>query len=203
MRVMRRLFFFLRSKLRQIRTFFYCCLIGVKYDSSWTFYGRPYMLRPSIFHTNRNTIQIGKNFIATSQFPKNSIGVFQPVLLNARHPNSLIVIGNNVGMSGCTVKAMSSVTIGNNVLVGSGVLISDNDSHPLLASERHDNTKIAVKPIVIEDDVFIGARAIILKGVTIGKGAVVGAGAVVSADVEPYTIVAGNPAKKIKDILQK
>lgn len=52
----------------------------------------------------------------------------------------------------------------------------------------------------IEDDCWIGAGAIILNGVTIGKGSVVGAGAVVTKDVAPYTIVAGNPARKIKDI---
>lgn len=53
-------------------------------------------------------------------------------------------------------------------------------------------------PVIIEDDVWIGANAIILRGVTIHNGAVVGAGAVVAKDVEPYSIVAGNPAKEIK-----
>ena len=53
-------------------------------------------------------------------------------------------------------------------------------------------------PIIIEDDVWIGANAIILSGVTIGEGAIIGAGSVVTKNVEPYTIFAGNPAKKIK-----
>ena len=55
-----------------------------------------------------------------------------------------------------------------------------------------------VDPIVIEDDVWIGARVIILKGVTIGKGSIIGAGSVVTKDVEPYSIVGGNPAKLIR-----
>ncbi len=54
--------------------------------------------------------------------------------------------------------------------------------------------------VIIEDDCWIGAGAIILNGITIGKGSVVGAGSVVTKDVPPYTIVAGNPARKIKDI---
>ena len=53
-------------------------------------------------------------------------------------------------------------------------------------------------PIIFEDDVWIGANAIILSGVTIGEGAIIGAGSVVTKNVEPYTIFAGNPAKKIK-----
>jgi len=54
------------------------------------------------------------------------------------------------------------------------------------------------KPVVIEDDVWIAARSIILPGVTIGKGAVIAAGAVVTKDVPPYTVVGGVPARKIK-----
>ena len=60
------------------------------------------------------------------------------------------------------------------------------------------NNKEFDKDIVVEDDVWIGTRAIILKGVTIHKGAIVGAGAVVTKDVPPYSIVAGNPAKIVK-----
>ena len=54
--------------------------------------------------------------------------------------------------------------------------------------------------VKIEDDCWIGAGAIILNGITIGKGSVVGAGAVVTKDIEPYTIVGGNPARKIRDL---
>ena len=57
-------------------------------------------------------------------------------------------------------------------------------------------------PVVIEDDVIIGANAVVLEGVRVGKGAIVGAGAVVTKDVAPYTVVVGMPAKKIKDVAQ-
>ena len=87
-------------------------------------------------------------------------------------------------------------------MIGSGCLITDTDSHPLhwkdRLEERNELTKQA--PITIEDDAFIGARSIILKGVTIGKGAVVGAGSVVSKDVPPFAVVCGNPAKIVKTL---
>ncbi|HBE74140.1 MAG TPA: hypothetical protein DDW31_08695 [candidate division Zixibacteria bacterium] len=58
-------------------------------------------------------------------------------------------------------------------------------------------------PVAVGDDVWIGARAIILKGVTVGQGSIVAAGSVVARDVAPYTVVAGNPAVKVKDIQRK
>lgn len=184
-----------------IFTYFYCVLNGIKFNSTWKFIGRPYILKPPFYYnSSKEILVIGQNFTAISKFSKNSIGVFQPVLLNISHPGSSILIGNNVGISGSTIKAASHVSIGNNVLIGSGCLISDSDSHPLILEDRYDHSKLISKPIIIEDDVFIGARAIILKGVTIGKGAVVGAGSVVSKDVPPFTVVAGNPAKVVKII---
>ena len=107
-----------------------------------------------------------------------------------------------MGISGSTLNASTSITIGNNVLIGSGCLITDTDSHPLNWQERKEqqNDKTACAPIVIEDDVFIGARSIVLKGVTIGKGAVIGAGSVVSRDVPDFSVVCGNPAKVVKTL---
>ena len=61
----------------------------------------------------------------------------------------------------------------------------------------------SAQPVVIEDDVLIGANAVILEGIRVGKGAVVAAGSIVVNDVAPYTVVAGVPAKKIKDIDEK
>jgi acetyltransferase-like isoleucine patch superfamily enzyme len=80
-------------------------------------------------------------------------------------------------------------------------MIADYDGHPLSPEHRHEPPAPEdIRPVVIEDGVWIAARAIILKGVTIGRGSVVGAGAVVTADVPPRTVVAGNPAKVIKNI---
>ncbi|CAM5524654.1 2,3,4,5-tetrahydropyridine-2,6-dicarboxylate N-acetyltransferase [Bacillus safensis FO-36b] [Bacillus safensis subsp. safensis] len=68
---------------------------------------------------------------------------------------------------------------------------------------RCDCKPPSAKPVVVEDDVVIGANAVVLEGVTIGKGAVVAAGAIVVNDVEPYTVVAGTPPRKSKTLIRK
>lgn len=88
--------------------------------------------------------------------------------------------------------------IGNNVLIGSGCVICDSDAHPIHPSERQNHELTKSSPIIIGNDVFIGARSIILKGVTIGEGAVIGAGSVVTKDVPSMCVYAGNPAILIK-----
>ncbi|WP_306796866.1 acyltransferase [Rhodopirellula halodulae] len=127
------------------------------------------------------------------------MGVFQKVTIKAFRSAEL-KIGDRVGMSGVSISCSLSIEIGNDVLLGSGAVITDSDAHPLHFEERADASKIARARVVIEDGAFIGARAIVLKGVRIGRGAVVGAGAVVSRDVPAMSVVAGNPAKVVKVI---
>jgi len=99
---------------------------------------------------------------------------------------------------GCTILDGCKVSIGSRVLFGPNVQIYAA-SHPLDGHVRQGtNGPEFAKPITIGDDVWVGGAAIILPGVTVGSNAVVGAGSVVTKDVEPYTVVAGNPAKVIK-----
>lgn len=108
------------------------------------------------------------------------------------------MIGDDCGMTGAVLVADQSIVIGHRVLVGANAVISDTDFHPLSPLERRQDISAgASSPITIEDDVFIGMRALILKGVTVGRGAVVGAGSVVTKDVPRGSIVAGNPAKVV------
>lgn len=112
------------------------------------------------------------------------------------------------------VWSAASVVIGDRVLISHDVNIIDSLTHPLNPRERHEqfrsivqighptNVNLDEKPIVIEDDVWIGAGAIILRGVTIGRGGIVGAGAVVSADVPSFAIVAGNPARVVRELTE-
>jgi len=106
-----------------------------------------------------------------------------------------------------------SIEIGDRVLIGHDVNIFDHNTHPIDPLERHEHFKqiittgfpqkidnLCESPIKIEDDVWIGAKSIILQGVTIGEGAIIGAGSVVTKDIEPYTIVAGSSAKFIKNV---
>lgn len=82
-------------------------------------------------------------------------------------------------------------TVGKNCHIGAGAVLAGVIEPP------------SAKPVIVEDDVLIGANAVILEGVTVGKGAVVAAGAVVTDDVPPYTVVAGVPAKVLKTIDEK
>ena len=103
-----------------------------------------------------------------------------------------------------------SVKIGNRVLISHNVDIYDTNTHSISAKKRHqhyiniissgqpsDLEDVIELPIIIEDDSWIGSNVTIMKGVTIGRGAIVNAGSVVLKNVEPYSIVAGNPSKVI------
>lgn len=111
-------------------------------------------------------------------------------------------IGSNVQINDfCHIASVEKVSIGDNVLIAGGVYISDHDHgdfEDVLAGGDPSERKLVSKPVIIEDNVWIGERVVILKGVKVGRGAVVGAGAVVTKDVPPFTVVCGNPAKVIK-----
>lgn len=165
------------------------------WKSSWRFFGTP------LIHRHRRAkILIGENVLMCSDPKHNSLGVFQKVIVKAIRAKAELIIGSNVGMSGASISCSQRIHIGNGTLIGSGAIITDSDAHSIHAEFRNDPNYIITAPVFIGENVFIGARAIILKGVTIGNGAVIGAGAVVTKNVDPLTIVAGNPAKVISQI---
>ena len=173
----------------------YFSKFNIRYSASWTFHGKPLIKCPE-----DATLKIGKNLVAVSDMHFNSIGVFQPVIICVGS-EATIEIGDDVGMSGCSITAREKVIIGNRVLIGSGALVFDNDAHPICPTNRRYNNKgIMSKPIILHDDTFIGARAIIMKGVEVGEGSIVAAGSVVVKSVPPFTIVGGNPARVIKEL---
>ena len=119
-----------------------------------------------------------------------------PVELGAM-PGGVLEIGDRTYInSGASLCAQESVKIGARCAIGNQVLVMDTDFHSI---EDHTLPGIA-RPVVIEDEVWLSARVIVLKGVTIGRGAVVAAGAVVTKDVPPYTLVGGVPAKFIRTL---
>ena len=119
-----------------------------------------------------------------------------PSNLQARSRGSVISIGSGcVLMQGTRVLACDRVAIGANGRIGADTMIFASDLHGVLVSESDSPGRTA--PVVIGRDVWIGARAIVLKGVEIGDGSIVGAGAVVTRSVPPHTIVAGNPAQEV------
>lgn len=168
-----------------------------------------------------NGVQIGKNFFVMGRvsivgpgkieigddFCMSSGDYVNPIASNLRGAiftetkDSSIVIGNNVGMSSTRMWVRDSLTIGDNVCVGANVLFIDTDSHPLdYLVRRTSNEGTKSKPIVIEDDVWIGAHTIVLKGVTIGARTVIGAGSIVTKDIPSDCIAAGNPCKVIRTL---
>ncbi|MBC7747662.1 MAG: acyltransferase [Methylotenera sp.] len=124
-----------------------------------------------------------------------------------------VLIGNNVYIGGGTIiDSVCNITIADDVLISYQCVIQDSDNHSTRYSLRKKDTAdwkngryhnwevTPKKPVKISKGAWIGTGVIILKGVTIGVGAIVGAGSVVTKDVPDWTIVAGNPAKIIREI---
>lgn len=121
-------------------------------------------------------------------YPEDSVFTYSTISIGSN-----VFINRRAYFSGC-------ITIGNNVLFGPDVFITSGD-HEYREVGKLINSQGRVMPrkVVVEDDVWIGAKVCILAGVRIGQGAVIGAGSVVTKDIEPYTICVGNPCRKIKD----
>lgn len=148
---------------------------------------------------NRDSIIIGENTVIRGE------------LLTFKHGGTIEIgkfcyIGENT-----RIWSAAKVTIGDRVLISHNVNIHDNNAHPLNTSQRHEQFKLISlvghpkdfflneKPIVIEDDVWIGFNSTIIKGITIGTGSIVAANSVVIQNVPPNVTVAGNPAKIIRN----
>ena len=154
-------------------------------------------------------VKIGDDFTFTSGECINPLCRNQRGCIVAERPNSIIEIGHHVGMSSPCLWAKERITIGNYVKIGGDCIFMDSDAHNLDWRIRNSQVMFSpmesldihtckCAPIVIEDHVLIGARSIILKGVTIGHGSVIGAGSVVVRDIPANCIAAGNPCVVIK-----
>lgn len=156
-----------------------------------TFLGKVYLIDPHRIRLG-DKCSFGDNLYLTawSQFSKN----LNPVLIS---------IGNNCDFGAFNhITATNQISIGNNCLTGKWVTISDNnhgttsfEDFQLPPQQREVVSKGAV---IIDNNVWIGDKATILGGVKIGDGVVVAANSVVTKDIPPYSVVAGNPAKIIK-----
>lgn len=102
-------------------------------------------------------------------------------------PGAVLKIGNNCAFSGVSIRCFKSITLGNNVRVGANVLILDGDGH------QDDPRAGKNKPVVIEDNVWLGGNVVVKKGVHIGRNSVIGMNSVVSKDVPANCMAIGNP----------
>lgn len=159
----------------------------------------------------KNQIKKGKNVIigrnvrffltdnAKLKIGDNSI-IDDSVRFVLTKPNPQVVIGNQVALSyGCIVAAKSTITIGDYSRIGVGVIIRDN-THDYKKGTLLLQSDATIKPITIGSNVWICDRAFIFPGVTIGDNAVVAVNSVVTKDVPAGTLVAGQPARVIKEI---
>lgn len=154
--------------------------------------------RPCLQRHPGSRIALADGVCLNSSLRSNPLGCPQPVVLRTLRPGAEIILGRGVGLSGNSVCAALRIHIGEGTFVGAGAMIFDNDFHsPIGEWTWGDAAPDNPKPIIIGRGVFIGARAMILKGVTIGDRAIVGAGAVVTKDVPAHQLVAGNPARVI------
>ena len=170
---------------------------NVEYDAYPTINGR---LMIAFFSALRGRIKIGKNVVINSSLKSNPVGGHHRTVFVIKGDDALIEIGDNTGMSNVIICARRHVSIGKWVNLGAGSRIFDTDFHSVDFEERIADINIPAKPTHIGDGAFIGANALIMKGVTVGEKAVIGADAVVTRDVPTGEIWAGNPAKLIKKL---
>jgi len=154
------------------------------------------LMTPTVFK-GPGRIRLG----ATTGFGvPRSPGSYSCSYIEARTPQSLVEIGDGtvINNRAVIVSEGAAVSIGRRCLIGSEVQILDSNAHQLALGRRHLPDD-APRPVIVEDDVFIGGRVTLLKGCRIGRGSVIAAGAVVSPGFEapPMSIVAGNPARVV------
>lgn len=157
---------------------------------------------------DRNYVRIGDKCLINANF------IFESL-------NGEVLIGNNVHLGGVRFICRNKITVGNDVTMAWGIIVYDHDSHSVdWQYRKNDNSKcyedyikfngnnlinknwdqVNSKPIIIGDKVWVGFDVTILKGVTIGEGAVIGAKSVVTKNVPPWTVVAGNPARVVRNL---
>ena len=150
--------------------------------------------RPIIRCHPNSELRLCRNVKIYSALNSNPLGLMLPTTLRTLAPDSKLIIGCKSGLSGVVICSAAEVTIGENVIIGAGSLIIDNDFHSMRNGEWTNDFKGTARPVRIGNDVFIGARSIILKGVEIGSNSVVGAGSVVTKSIPANSIAGGNPA---------
>ena len=156
------------------------------------------MGRPGINRKRGSSIILGDHVTLCSSGMANPVAEGGRCRLATLSPDAKIILHDRVGISSSVICAATHVEIGEGTIIGGGVLIMDTDFHPRNPDGSWGvDPKSVSKPVVIGKNCFIGARAIILKGVTIGDGAVVGAGTVISRDITPKSLAVGSPIKTL------
>lgn len=173
-------------------------LMGVEFGEELNLLGFPI-----VFRGPRTSIKIGRGVTLCSWSRFTALGVNHPVVLRTMAPGAQIEIGDHVGISGGSICAAVSVTIGAYTMFGANVTVADTDFHAIKPeNRRYSQEDVKSAAVVIGENVFIGTGSFVLKGVHIGDNSVIGCGSVVTRDIPRDTIAAGNPCKVIRPLCQ-
>ncbi len=183
------------KKLYKIKYFFYSGWVA----SQFNVVGDDFLVTYPTHIINGGNVKIGNKFRAGPRFRIETFNEYKNQIFKPE-----IIIGNNVRFGwDCHIGCINKIVIGSNVLFASRIYISDHfhgktdrDYLEIFPLERE---LVSKGPIIIKNDVWIGEGVIIMPGVQIGKGSIVGANAVVTKDIPDYCIVAGVPARVIKE----
>jgi len=168
----------------------------IRWREGWRFYGIPVIQKH-----RRSRMSFSPGLQLRSSLRSNPLGANHPVMLATWAEGSCLEVGANFAMTGGSLCAAKGIVIGDNVVVGAKTSIIDTNFHPLDRQRRRNQPSAGrVAPVTLEDDVLGGMDCLILKGVTIGAGSVVGAGSVIAASVPPGVLVAGNPARIVREL---
>jgi len=175
------------------------CLYKIQYSNRDVTWGEHIEVKGKFFLRFNGCVRLGDNLVFNGMTRFNVVGVTKECSIFVKE-GAKLSIGNHSGFSGVSLVCYNRIDIGEYCNFGGNVSIWDTDFHPLSYVDRrvHNEEKIVNKPILIGNDVFVGANSIILKGVTIGDRAIIGAGSVVTCNIPPNEIWAGNPARFIK-----
>lgn len=176
-----------------------CLSLGLQCGRGVKAYGRVILRSPGA------GIEIGDGVIlVSSSWRCSSAGLAHPVRLRTFSPEARIIVESGVGLNGTSITARSrTVRIGCGAMIGPDCLIMDSDFHSVWPPEsrnRYDDSND--NDVMIGKNVWIGARCIVLKGVHIGENSVVAAGSVVTKSIPPNVLVAGNPARVLRQFVE-
>ena len=146
---------------------------------------------PSISCAKGSVMKIGNDCRFMSLSTGNNVGLSHRCILTTAE-TAVLKIGNKCSFSGVSIWCFERITLGNNVRVGANCLIMDGDAH------QDDPRAGKNKPIIIEDNVWLGGNVVVKKGVTIGRNSVIGMNSVVTKDIPANCIAIGNPCTVIK-----
>ena len=147
-------------------------------------------------------IIIGENVVIVNDSKFNRAGVNHPTQLVATN-GAVLTIGDDTGISGASIYCKDRITIGNHVMLGVNCSVYDSDFHPVDYLARRNREPEPTAAVTIEDDVWLAANCMVLKGVTIGARSVIAAGSIVTKDIPPDSLAGGVPAKVIRPLREE